>query len=136
VNGQIPKADVSKAIDFTYNAVQGNNHEEREAVPHKMNGINDQACGPTDAKAKEWEDVGKDAFSTDEGRVLKMVMDTFKDYFTVDAYDGLVANLQRGSLGLVKITHGDQVTATLGEQVDIKQPVVVETKYVGEAIQA
>lgn len=115
MNGTTSQAEISKAVDFTYNAVQRKNTEEQEAALQKSNGTNGNASGPTDTKGKEWVEVNN-ALSTDEQRVLKMVKDTFQDYFTVDAFDGMVANLQRGSLGLVK--------ATPGAQVDNKQPVV------------
>lgn len=137
VEGRTSQAEVSKAVDFTFNAVQRNNPEEHGAVLQKPNGPNGNASDPTDPKAKEWVDVVKDALSTDEQRVLKMVKDTFQDYFTVDAFDGMVANLKRGSLGLVKAAPADQA--------DKKQPViehhfekqpVVEHKFVADALHA
>ena len=132
VSGKASHDEVAKAVDFTYNAVQGNKSEEHTNTKGHMNGIND------DAKAKEWVDVGKDAFSTDEARVLKMVKDTFADYFTVDAYDGLVANLERGSLGLVKAAPGEQKDIKKlvrdHDKIEMKQPVV-EQKAVEVAVE-
>ena len=135
VSGKTSDDEVAKAVDFTYNAVQGNKAEEHTTDGH-TNGTNGHMNGTNgDAKAKEWVDVGKDAFSTDEARVLKMVKDTFADYFTVDAYDGLVANLERGNLGLVKATPGKQKEIKKSADdhekvVEMKQPVVIAEKAV------
>ena len=114
-DAMIPQADISKAVDFTYNAVQGN-------APEKPTTTNGTA---PDAETNKWQDVGEEAFSTDEARVLKMVKATFADYFTVDAFDGLVANLERGKLGLVKA--GGRTQPSLEEdEIDEKKPLVVE----------
>ena len=114
-DAMIPQADISKAVDFTYNAVQGNTPEK----PTSTNGT------ATDAETNKWQDVGEEAFSTDEARVLKMVKATFADYFTVDAFDGMVANLERGKLGLVKA--GGRTQPSLEEdEIDEKKPLVVE----------
>ena len=130
VSGRTTQDEVVKAVDFTYNAVQGNKAEEHTTNGH-MKGANGHVNGTSgDATAKEWINVRKDAFSTDEARVLKMVKDTFTDYFTVDSYDGLVANLERGNLGLVKATPGRQkeIKKLAGDhgKVDMKHPVVEE----------
>lgn len=147
VEGKTSQAEVSKAVDFTFNAVQRNNTEEHGAVLQKLNGPNGNAFDPTDLKAKEWVDVVNDALSTDEQRVLKMVKDTFQDYFTVDSFDGMVANLKRGSLGLVKAAPGDQadkkqpvIEPKLEKQPliqhDFEKQPVVEHKFVTDALQA
>lgn len=47
--------------------------------------------------------MNKDVFTTDEAKVLKMVKNVFADYFTVDNFDGRVARMERGNLGLVKV---------------------------------
>ena len=96
-DGKISEGEISKAVDFTYNAVNRNNPEERKVVLEKL------TSGPApDEQSKEWQDIEKDAFSTDESRVLKMVKGVFADYFSADAFFGFVANLERGRLGLVK----------------------------------
>lgn len=46
-----------------------------------------------------------------------MVKNVFKDFFAVDSYFGMVANLERGHLGLVK--------ATPDSTIEMKQPVAV-----------
>lgn len=143
VSGKTSHDEVAKAVDFTYNAVQGNKPEEPTTNGHTngVNGTNGHMNGTNgDAKAKEWVDVGKDAFSTDEARVLKMVKDTFADYFTVDSYDGLVANLERGNLGLVKAVPGQQrelkkMKTADQDMVEMKQPAV-EEKAVEIAVEA
>ncbi|KAM3080828.1 hypothetical protein ACMFMG_004782 [Clarireedia jacksonii] len=103
VKAGIKQEDVSKAVEFTSSVV---------AKPNGVNGDN----GHNGDKKDGLQEVGKDAFTTDEERVLKMVKNVFKDFFAVDSYFGMVANLERGSLGLVKSTTN---TAT-----EMKQPVV------------
>lgn len=95
-DGKTSQTDVSKAVDFTYNAIQDNKPEKQDAV----NGINGEKSG---AEAQKWQDVTKDVFTTDEAKVLKMVKNVFADYFAVDTFDGRVARMERGNLGLVKV---------------------------------
>ena len=156
VDGKTTQAEVYKAVDFTFNAVQRNNPEGRGAVLQNVNSTNGNASDPTDAKAKEWVDVREDAHSTDEQRVLKMVNKVFQDYFSVDVFDGMVANLNRGSLGLVKAAPGSQVdkeqpaaepkfeiqsviepelkTQPLIDQISEKQ-TIVEHKFIADPLQ-
>lgn len=98
VKAGIKQEDVSKAVEFTSSVV---------AKPNGANG----------AEKDELQEVGKDAFTTDEVRVLKMVKNVFKDFFAVDSYFGMVANLERGHLGLVK--------AAPDSTIEMKQPVAV-----------
>ena len=111
------KEEISKAVDFTYNAVHHNTPKEREAIVQKMEeSNNDGAAGAANGESKQWKNVMNDALNTDERRVMKMVKDVFADYFTVDAFNGMVANLKHGSLGLVKTASGDKL--------EDKQPAV------------
>ena len=110
VNGQASQAEVSKAVDFTFKAVQRKSLEEREVVLEKLKAVSDGTFAPNDKQAQEWVGVVKDAFSTDEDRVLKMVKNVFADYFSVDEHGGLVANLEKGNLGLVQLTSEDHTT--------------------------
>ena len=138
VDGKTSQAEVAKAVDFSYNAVQGSKPEEP-----KQNGINGTASRPTDGKGKEWEDVKNDVLYPDEQRVLKMVNDTFQDYFTVDAFDGMGANLKQGSLGLVKSAPANQNQPAVQPKVeaqpvidhDLEKQPIVEHKYVAETLQ-
>ncbi|KAH8585720.1 non-heme halogenase [Bisporella sp. PMI_857] len=102
VKAGIKREDISKAVEFT------------SSVVAKSNGTNGTNGHKADEK-DQLQEVGKDAFTTDEERVLKMVKNVFKDFFAVDSYYGMVANLERGSLGLVK---NMQDTMT-----EMKQPV-------------
>lgn len=98
-DGKTSKEDISKAVDFTYNAVHGKPPKEREADVQKLEESN---SGTADSDSKQWKSVMNEALNTDERRVMKMVKDVFADYFAVDAFDGMVANVKHGSLGLVK----------------------------------
>ena len=91
----ISQADVAKAVDFSYNAVQGNKPEEQKA-----NGFQSVNGSEYDKQGQQWQDVAEDAFSTEEAKVMKMVKNVFADYFSVDSYDGKVARLEHGNLGL------------------------------------
>jgi hypothetical protein len=103
LGSKITQTEIAKAVDFSFNKVQGSSE-------------NNKANGHATENGQQTAAIGKEDFSTDEQRVLKMVKDTFADFFTVDVYYGMVANLQKGSLGLVKTVP----TA----MVDAKQSVV------------
>ena len=83
-----------------------------------MNGINGEKSG---ANAQEWQDITKDVFTTDEAKVLKMVKNVFADYFAIDSFDGRVARMERGNLGLVKV---GAETAPGNHADDHRQPVM------------
>ena len=90
-------ADVTKAIDFSYNAVQrGKKPSEGQRVDNfqSVNGAE------YDRHGQRWQDVTEDAFSTEEAKVMKMVKNVFADYFSVDSHGGKVARLEHGNLGL------------------------------------
>lgn len=93
-DGKVKSSDVHKAVDFTTNAVGRNGGTDKNIAMAKANG---------EANGQKWtEELNKDAMSIEESRVLKMVKDTFADYFTVDVYEGMAARLESGNLGLVK----------------------------------
>lgn len=120
VDGKTDKDAIKQAVDFTYNAVQGKkntpkNPEGPEAGEGKTFDKDGKNFGLTEAGPGNYQELEKVEFSPDEARVLKMVKDTFQDYFTVDAFEGLVAHLKRGSLGLVKNTPKAQIEASLGD---------------------
>jgi len=133
VNGtKTTQAELDKAVDFTFNAVKRNNPDASEAqikdavAKQMQNGANGHANGTNgDVKGKEWEDVKVDTMTAEEMRVMKMVKDTFKDYFTEDVHDGLVANIKQGSLGLIK--------APMAAKMDAKKPAV-ENMFVEDAM--
>jgi hypothetical protein len=60
--------------------------------------INANDIGPN---GQRWTNTLKDQdFDAEEARVMKMVKNTFKDYFTVHSYEGYTAKLVSGQLGL------------------------------------
>lgn len=58
---------------------------------------------------------------------MKMVKNVFADYFAVDAYDGMVARLKRGELGLVR-TEGRGVVKEVRVGEGVGEVEVVEAK--------
>ena len=116
-----------------------NTPDERKAVVQELQNGNEKATDGDDADSKNWKHVVNDALEADERKVMKMVKNVFADYFTVDAFDGMVANLKHGSLGLVKT--GTVKTET-GEMIEDKRPKVeldekkpmVEHKFVEVAV--
>ena len=117
-DGKVSESEVTKAVDFTYNAVQRQNPEGAEGVLQRPT---ETKRAPNDMGAKEWTDVDDEALNKHEAGVLKMAKNIFGDYFTVDTFDGMVANVERGNLGLRK---APMKTGTPGgEAMDAMQPV-------------
>ena len=77
--------------------MHGATPQQRDVIAQQME---ESTSGTADDK--QWKNVMNDALNTDERRVMKMVKDVFADYFTVDAFDGMVANVKHGSLGAEK----------------------------------
>jgi len=98
---------VNKTAEFTKNAI-----EQSRAMEKKANG------NGSDANGKEWEDVDTDALSKEEGKTMKMITNVFKDFFTADEFNGYVASLERGSLGLTKIVEAKEVEAGNSGNID------------------
>ena len=122
----ISQADVAKAVDFSYNAVQGQNPEVQKAKNFQsVNGAE------YDKHGQQWQDVTEDAFSTEEAKVMKMVKNVFSDYFSVDSYNGKVARLEHGNLGLrslpaeEKLTNGHPELQQTNGMNDSEMPVPV-----------
>lgn len=109
VDGKSTQAEISNTVDFTYNAIQ-RNPGEVNAVSQKMNGhsLNDMN-GKTHGHGKDWTEVNRTALSASEKQVLQLAKDVFKGYFSADGYDGMIAHLKRGSLGLMKSMPANQV---------------------------
>lgn len=49
------------------------------------------------------KELKSDEFDLAEAKVLKMVKNVFADYFAVDEYEGMIARLESGNLGLNKV---------------------------------
>lgn len=94
-DGMVSQADVAKAVDFSYKAVQGKKPKGQNVTDFQsVNGAE------YDKHGQQWQDVAEDAFSAEEANVMKMVKNVFADYFSVDSFDGKVARLEHGNLGL------------------------------------
>ena len=96
INGKASKEEITEALEFTRNAIESKNHEERQPWVE----------GEKEGGSGEWTDVKENDLRADEAHMLKSAHGTFKDYFSVDEYAGLVARLERGSLGLIKAKPG------------------------------
>lgn len=59
-----------------------------------------------------------------------MVKNVFADYFSEDSYDGRVAKLERGNLGLVEAKQAHTIMPDMisGNHIDQKQPAVGTTQ--------
>ena len=98
-----------------------NTPEERKAVVQELQNSNDQAEGGNGTSSHTWKTVVNEALEDEERKVMTVVKNVFADYFTVDAFDGMVANLKHGSLGLVKTSIEETES---GEKVADKRPRV------------
>ena len=93
-------ADVSKAIDFSYNAVQQKKKLAEGQKEDKFQSVNGAEY---DKNGQKWQDVTEDAFSAEEAKVMKMVNNVFADFFSVEKHGGKVARLEHGNLGLFSL---------------------------------
>jgi hypothetical protein len=60
--------------------------------------------------------------------IMKATSRIFRDFFTVNVYYGMKANLERGKLGLVKattVTSGDYGPLVVGSTSPVQEEVVV-----------
>ena len=125
-DGMISQADVAKAVDFSYNAVQ-------EKIPRERKVNNFQSVNGVeyDKHGQQWQDVEENAFSAEEAKVMKMVKNVFADYFSADSFNGKVARLERGNLGLrdapaeEKLTNGHPELHQSNGMSDSQMPVPV-----------
>ena len=117
VNGKIPQAEISAAVNFTLDAVQRNGEADKVEGMERMQKVNGNQTSIGDDK---WVDVVESKMTQDETRVLKMINNVFNDFVSVDNHGGLKAVIQRGSLGLEPA----EVVAT--PKVNGKAPPVIE----------
>ena len=114
-DGMTSHADVTKAIDFSYHAVQQGKEAPEGQRVDKFQSVNGAEY---DRHGQRWQDVSEDAFSAEEAKVMKMVKNVFADYFSVDSHGGKVARLERGNLGLHSVGADGKLTnghAELGQ---------------------
>lgn len=89
--GKSSQAMVDKSNDFTYNAI------EKSTVDGKApKGFGLKEAGKGNWEAPEAEDLDKH-----EQKILKMIKNVFKDFFDADSFNGMVARMDRGNLGLI-----------------------------------
>ena len=120
-------------MDFTYSAVQGKDNKPESPAVNGASGVNGHTNG---TNGQQWQDIKADAFTNDEAKVLKMIKDVYADYFSQDTYDGRVARVERGNLGLVAAKQAPTVPDTMssGNRIGQKQPAVGTTQMQTPAV--
>ena len=121
-NGGVSESDITKAVDFTYNAAQRKNPAagEKAGLQTTTTDTNDMAADPG---ANEWKDIEREALSKEEAHILQMAKNTFGDYFTDQTFAGLAANIERGNLGLKKPPPKQSTPAGDNHAMDEKRPL-------------
>jgi len=106
-SGELTQEEISKTVDFCFHAFEPAAREEREALVRKMDSIN----GTNGATANASDEELRKALSPDELRILNTMrarqMVRQEDIvnlenFNSDPINGMVPNMKRGDLGLVK----------------------------------
>ena len=106
-SGELTQAEISKTVDFCFHAFEPASREQREAVMRKVEGIS----SPDGTTKKQSDEELQKALSSDELRILNTMrarqMIRSEDIvnienFNSDPIDGMVPNMKRGDLGLVK----------------------------------
>lgn len=126
VDKTLTQAEIAQTINFCVNAFQNAGREEQDALMNKIKSVSETKNGEETDVVKKL----KESLSADERRTLNTIQarqiirseDTMNiDNFTVDVIDGMVPNLKRGSLGLLryvpKVKAGqqeDELRAKLG----------------------
>ncbi|KAL9124475.1 MAG: hypothetical protein Q9217_006191 [Psora testacea] len=111
-NGKLTQEELSKTVDFCFHAFEPAGKEEREAVLRKVEDISNNASdNKMDLKSKEGAEMLEATLSPDEMRILTTIrarqMVRTEDivsieHFNTDTIDGMVPNMKRGELGLVR----------------------------------
>ncbi|GBF64191.1 flavine halogenase [Trichophyton mentagrophytes] len=107
VDKTLTQAEIAQTINFCVNAFQNAGREEQDALMNKIKSVSETKNGEETDVVKKLEE----SLSADERRTLNTIQarqiirseDTMNiDNFTVDVIDGMVPNLKRGSLGLLR----------------------------------
>ncbi|CAO1599691.1 hypothetical protein XANCAGTX0491_003407 [Xanthoria calcicola] len=114
INGKLTQAEVSKTVDFCFNAFRPVDEAEKRAVLKKLENVRlDQEAATSDAssKPKQTVEMLEATLTEDETRILNTIRgrqmlrseDTINiENLAADVIDGKRINLERGSLGLVE----------------------------------
>ncbi|KAF7168573.1 hypothetical protein CNMCM5623_001555 [Aspergillus felis] len=124
VDKSLTQVEIAQTIEFCVQAFGTAGPKEQDAVMQKLAAINDLPGSPEDARKQLDASLSADErqiLSTIQARQIIRTEDTMNiDNLTLDVIDGMVPNLQRGSLGLTRYaptahtSHSDDVRATLG----------------------
>jgi hypothetical protein len=124
VDKSLTQAEIAQTIEFCVQAFGTASPKEQDAVMHKLTAINDLTRTPEDARQQLDANLSADErriLTTIQARQIIRTEDTMNiDNLTLDVIDGMVPNLQRGSLGLTRYvptahaSHKDEVRTTLG----------------------
>ncbi|KAK2811574.1 hypothetical protein FQN49_008443 [Arthroderma sp. PD_2] len=124
VDKNLTQAEIAQTIEFCVQAFQNAGREEQEALMNKIKTVSETKDGEENVVKKLDASLSADekrTLNTIQARQIIRSEDTMNiDNFSVDVIDGMVPNLQRGSLGLVryvpkvKVGQEDEVRAKLG----------------------
>ena len=104
-DGKTSEDDVTKAVDFSYHAVQGK-PPQGPKVDNSQSGN-----GAENGKhVQQGEDATTRAFTNEEPKFISIVKNVFTDYFTVNSHGGMVARMEHGNLGLRSLAPESKLT--------------------------
>ena len=110
MGSSLSQDELTQTLNFCAAAFDQTQPEERESALQKLTSMGENI---TDGHLKNNVNIYKENFSQEELRVIshiraRRVMDTKStfslDNFSTDVIDGMRVNLQRGKLGLVRVS--------------------------------
>ncbi|EAW23435.1 uncharacterized protein NFIA_021440 [Aspergillus fischeri NRRL 181] len=124
VDKSLTQAEIAQTVECCVQAFGTASPEEQDTVMHKLAAINNLTRSPEGARQQLGANLSADErriLTTIQARQIIRTEDTMNiDNLTLDVIDGMVPNLQRGSLGLTRYvptahaSHRDDVRTTLG----------------------
>ncbi|KAL8749484.1 MAG: hypothetical protein Q9199_007654 [Rusavskia elegans] len=113
INGKLTQAEISKTVDFCFNAFRPVDEAEKKAVLKKLENVSLEQNDPASdgSKPKQTVEMLEATLTEDETRILNTIRgrqmlrseDTINiENLAADVIDGRRINLERGSLGLVE----------------------------------
>lgn len=113
INGKLTQAEISKTVDFCFNAFRPVDEAEKKAVLKKLENMSLEQNDPASdaSKPKQTVEMLEATLTEDETRILNTIRsrqmlrseDTINiENLAADVIDGRRINLERGSLGLVE----------------------------------
>jgi hypothetical protein len=109
VSGKLSQKELGETLDFCAAAFDETQPEEKDRVLKEImangKGVMDKAFTPRDEVQKSFHSEELRVIDNIRARHVLDIKSSGKlDNFSVDVIDGMKVNLQRGKLGLVKVT--------------------------------